>query len=354
LAADDRSVNRSVADDRSVDRSFAIAARIPDLEDHSSAVITMKPSSSDSPPVADDAIPLTSSLKNKTRKVSISDRGLPERRVSALKSSRVLPVVANDAVSEGASVQSKSTVSAFHRALEKGLLRADPVLTVLRRLLFAVCVVIVALAMATTSISKSVLNSGVQSAVTLTLIGDRLVTQQASAFWAQSLCTITVGCKTRLDFAEMSSELRTSLHEFKAFHDELLTHYLPTSPEEVSVCVVGLVVAVMMVSAGPQKAVFYDHKYTTNRLRNPSVIVNVTQYFADMTAEYLAAGASAVALSASAFNPLNQYVWQLIRNAPVLSEAFNTSAVYRYHAAVDALATSTALQTVMGAVASVF
>jgi uncharacterized lipoprotein YehR (DUF1307 family) len=220
------------SDERSVTQSVKFAARSTEL-DPESAIVTMKPTSTDSPlPPDDTSLPL-SSLKYKVRKVSISDDTLPERRMIAVKSSRVLPVVANDAVSEGASVQSKSTVSAFHRALEKGLLRPDPVLTALRRLLFAVCVVIVGLAMATTSISKTVLDKGVQSAVTLTLVGDRLVTQQASAFWAQSLCAKSVGCNTRLDFQQMNSELRRYLQELKGFHDELLTHYLPTSPEEV-------------------------------------------------------------------------------------------------------------------------
>jgi hypothetical protein len=95
-----------------------------------------------------------------------------------------------------------------------------------------------------------------------------------------------------------------------------------------------------------QVALFYGQKYTTRRLRNTTAIVNVTQSFTDMTAEYIAAGASAVALTEASLSPANHYVWQLIANAPVLSEAFNTSAVCRYHAAVDALETSTALQTV--------
>jgi hypothetical protein len=99
------------------------------------------------------------------------------------QSSKVMPVdtgaqhegsVASSFNSRG----SKSTISAFHNALERGQTHEESSLVLLRRLIIIVAMATVGISLATMSMSKTAISNGVQSATMLFIGGDRLMAQQ--------------------------------------------------------------------------------------------------------------------------------------------------------------------------------
>lgn len=73
---------------------------------------------------------------------------------------------------------SKSTISAFHNALERGQAHEESSLVLLRRLIIIVAMATVGISLATMSISKTAISNGVRSATMLYIGGDRLMAQQ--------------------------------------------------------------------------------------------------------------------------------------------------------------------------------
>ena len=83
-----------------------------------------------------------------------------------------------DGGSEGASVSSRSTVTAFHKAIEHGQGEEDPILRVLRYLLAVVSVCVIALSVVNTVIFGNVVGQDVRTGDSIALAGQRAVAQQ--------------------------------------------------------------------------------------------------------------------------------------------------------------------------------
>ena len=115
-------------------------------------------------------------LKPPKKRQSIQfSEGEPSR---AAGKSKVVPMSAADNQSDAPSVMSRTTVSAFHKALARGQEYEEHSLSLLRRLLLIVSVSIIGLSLATMSISKTVIAGGVASAIELCSGGDRSIAQQ--------------------------------------------------------------------------------------------------------------------------------------------------------------------------------
>lgn len=82
----------------------------------------------------------------------------------------------------------KSTVSAFHKALKRHEKAEEHSLSLLRRLLALVSLSVLVLSVATTTMSKTVVMDGVSSAVALCLGGDRAIQQQVCVPVCGSVC----------------------------------------------------------------------------------------------------------------------------------------------------------------------
>ena len=129
----------------------------------------------------------------------------------------------------GASSASKSTVTAYHRALDLGYSFEERKLSLLRKLLGVVSLCVIGLSIVTVVMSLSSVAAGVRSAETMWQLGARAVAQQGVAYWTNMLQVSAAGYRSRLSYDETNAMLAGNLQQLIDIHDNVTVNMMGSS-----------------------------------------------------------------------------------------------------------------------------